>query len=1027
MTAADPDSAHGPAELEALLREAGWVRRLARRLAHDQAAADDVAQGTMALALERRPRSRGSLRPWLARVAVRLAQRQRRADARRQAREERAAKARGATSPASDELLERLEQQQRIAAEVRHLPEPYRGVLLRRFYEGQSPATIARATNTTPATVRSQIARGLERLREQCGRGRELHATLPFLLLAAGMEHSPWASLGAEILAMKSSLKVAAGTALVSAALLGTGLFTGLIGGDADTAHGALPTTLESTDEDAQPLEDTVQAETEPQRVEAGARDPETATRDDTEAATASPEQLLTNVTARVVDDTGQPLAGARLASIYSDGRPRGKGNFSESDAEGRVTLALADSGVRHWRTEVFPMVFAASSSGHATSFVVSTPRWHGATDLGDIALGPGGALIGIVVDAWSQPIPDAVLYAAEPLVTTDLGALRIAGPDTTIVRPRADSGADGRFVLSGIVPGRVRLWVHAKDHLWTITDPIEVDAGAARDRGTIVLEEVPVEQRITGVVLRPDGNPAANARIAFESNALMQEGSLTADGQGRFRLVPRGDAPVRAIARDATDRFGPSAVTTVRIGTEVELRLTEKRVIALLVTDPSGQPIERASVMPFIQSESGRMDGMDVIPGQDRIRTDADGRLQVPVPAETFLISGSKTGYDGRRLGPFEPKSAPAELTLELVPEPQIDGRVLAYGKPVAGMRISIAQRIPDFVPREAGFPIRFFNNRGGEIESGPHGRFQCPVDKEWTEITTLATGDAYATGETELTVAKGEGASGVVIEVTHGGVVTGTVLPPPGQSASGYVVAASRGDGFPVWTRADEDGRYRLEHLTPGAWRVEGRDREPAREVLSVANRPEDKEFNWNVGVVDGEEVQFDVDMRGLGDIELSGRFTIDGEPAQGWTAELVAPRETMQREARPAAELDRTGNFTLTARAGRYDLRLLGTLPGGVRVEVLREVQLEGTRREWDGTLTTGALSESVEGDHEEVRLVRGHYYEGDREITHAPVTAGHCDVRIPSGRSSLQTSAGMTDFGQAWQTLRMVDVP
>ncbi len=104
-----------PDEFDALLREAGWVRTLARRLARDQAAADDVAQGTLALALERRPGTRGSMRPWLARVVVRLTRRQRRGDARRQFREGRAAVVQSATSPGSDELLVRLEEQQRLA------------------------------------------------------------------------------------------------------------------------------------------------------------------------------------------------------------------------------------------------------------------------------------------------------------------------------------------------------------------------------------------------------------------------------------------------------------------------------------------------------------------------------------------------------------------------------------------------------------------------------------------------------------------------------------------------------------------------------------------------------------------------------------------------------------------------------------------------------------------------------------------------------------------------------------------------
>ena len=126
---------------------------------------------------------------------------------------------------------------------------------------------------------------------------------------------------------------------------------------------------------------------------------------------------MLTTVSGRIVDDAGAPLAGARLASIYSDGRPRGTGNFTATDEDGRFELALTDADVRHWETEVFPMVFAASMAGRATNFVLSTPRWHGETDMGEIELVPGGALTGIVVGAWGQAIDGAVVYAGEPVI----------------------------------------------------------------------------------------------------------------------------------------------------------------------------------------------------------------------------------------------------------------------------------------------------------------------------------------------------------------------------------------------------------------------------------------------------------------------------------------------------------------------------------------------------------------------------------------------------------------------------------
>ena len=1014
-----------PDEVHALLREAGWIRTLARRLARDQASADDVAQGTLALALERRPAVRGSLRPWLTRVAHRLARRQRRGDARRRSREALAATQRGATGPASDELLERLESQQRLAREVRRLPEPYRRVLLERYYEGRSPNEIALSSGTTPATVRSQLARGLERLRHQLGREHGLHGALPFLLLAAGSERSLLPRLGAEIVAMKSSKTLAASAVLASAALIYTGVQTGLFDREPEAASGAIAQGPAPFEEPVEPAPEVEDLEAAPQRLEADvAVDP--AWKATAASVQAAEEPSLTRLTGRIVDHEGVALAGARFASIYSDGRPRGEGNVVETDAEGRFLLALADDHVRHLRTEVFPMVFAASMKGRATNFVVSTPRWHAETDLGEVALEPGGALTGMVVETWGEAVPGAVVYAGDPVLTKDVDGLRISGPDTTIVRPRADTDESGRFVLDGLAPGKTRLWAHAEGRLWTISEPFEVFVGRSHSCGAIELEEVPDEQRISGLVLRPDGSPAGGAEIAFESQALMQEGSLSADSQGRFVLVPKGDGLLQVIARDAEGRHGPSLVTDVRIGMKVELQLTELRTVEVLVQDSDGEPLESAAVMPFITSESQWMDGMAVLPGQDWIRTDAEGHASVPVPAQDFLISSSMRGYEGLRLGPFEPANAPEELVFELVSEPKIEGRVLRYGEPVEGMRVMVAQRIPDFVPLEAGFPIRFFGSRYGSVESEADGSFACPVDPEWSEITVLATKEGYATGEVELSVEPGKGADGVAIEITDGGVLTGVLVPPPGQSPRSYVVAASRGDGFPEWTHPDENGRYRLEKLTPGPWRVEGRDREPVRDVLSVANRPEDKEFNWNVDVIDGEEVVFDVDMRGLGDIELSGQFLIDGEPAAGWTAELVLPLEASRREAVPAVELDSGGNFTMTARAGRYDLRLSGTIEGKVKIEALREIRLEGTQQRWDGNLTTGPLSESVEGDHDEARLVRGHYYEGDREITLLPIEGGRCEGRVPTGSSSFQISDGMSNFGELWRSLRMVEV-
>ncbi|MEE9392100.1 MAG: sigma factor [Planctomycetota bacterium] len=118
-------SPHNP-QLDALLAESGWVLQLAKRLTRDWAAAEDIAQSTLALALERQPDTKGSLRPWLAKVASRLARHRVRSDVRRQAREAQVSSSSrstaGLSSSSSDEVLMRFELHRDIAKRVDALP-----------------------------------------------------------------------------------------------------------------------------------------------------------------------------------------------------------------------------------------------------------------------------------------------------------------------------------------------------------------------------------------------------------------------------------------------------------------------------------------------------------------------------------------------------------------------------------------------------------------------------------------------------------------------------------------------------------------------------------------------------------------------------------------------------------------------------------------------------------------------------------------------------------------------------------------
>jgi RNA polymerase sigma-70 factor (ECF subfamily) len=153
--------------LDALLRESGWLTRLARALSADPHRAEEAVQETLVAALEHPGTPRRSLRGWLRAVLRSKLVQQGRADARRARREQESAAAR--PGPGPGDTLERLELQEVVARAVRALDEPYRSTLVARYLDELAPAAIARRDGVPVRTVHTRLVRGLARLRERLG------------------------------------------------------------------------------------------------------------------------------------------------------------------------------------------------------------------------------------------------------------------------------------------------------------------------------------------------------------------------------------------------------------------------------------------------------------------------------------------------------------------------------------------------------------------------------------------------------------------------------------------------------------------------------------------------------------------------------------------------------------------------------------------------------------------------------------------------------------------------------------------
>lgn len=149
--------------LEHLLQQASWIRGLAGRLVNDPNSAEDLSQETWLRALSTSPQLGQSPRPWLATVMRNSLRQRSRGDGRRRRREEQHSPAEA--SPAQEDLIERVEIQRTVSEAVLELSDPYRSVILLRYFEGLLPRQIADRNGIAISTVNTQLSRAIDQLR----------------------------------------------------------------------------------------------------------------------------------------------------------------------------------------------------------------------------------------------------------------------------------------------------------------------------------------------------------------------------------------------------------------------------------------------------------------------------------------------------------------------------------------------------------------------------------------------------------------------------------------------------------------------------------------------------------------------------------------------------------------------------------------------------------------------------------------------------------------------------------------------
>jgi RNA polymerase sigma-70 factor (ECF subfamily) len=618
-----------------------FLRSLARGLCFDPESAEDLIQETWLAALTSGMRLDRAPTPWLARVARNLAAENRVRSVRRGQREARAARARAKAAPSAEEVALRESARREAIDAVLSLHEPYRSVLLLRYYDDLPPRRVARIRGVPVETVRSQLRRGLAQVRERLDRahGGDRRSWALALLPLALPAYALVPTLTRAALGAKARLGAFAIVLVIGATL--AAVWSPELGGPRRAGPVAAPAEAPATTSAR-----AAPASAAPEDLAAGG----------TPAADAPAAELR----GLVLDPAGKVAPGARVIVHPSDVRAS-----VDPDAVAPPAVAVTagpDGRFVASLPEAAPLLgVVATLPSHAPAIVFDVEPGRDVV----LRLGERSFLPGLVVDADNRPVPGATVRAR-----TLVGA--VARETTTW------SDAAGRFAVENPeafgqaahtgIAGVVMVDVRAPGYAPLVALDQRFGARGAQDDLVLVLQR---GGQLRGrLVDAATGTPIAGAPVVLWSAAGLEMGFRAARGlvlENPWQSVPALEtatgldgafvfehAPCSGFGPSVYSLRGASGATLAAIvgampsgyaarfgevprrdegaALDVEIACSPAGAVRGRVIDASGRPVSGAAVRA-VRAGAPHAADAGMIPGFGgaRATTDATGAFMLP------------------------------------------------------------------------------------------------------------------------------------------------------------------------------------------------------------------------------------------------------------------------------------------------------------------------------------------------------------------------------------------------------------
>jgi protocatechuate 3,4-dioxygenase beta subunit len=261
-------------------------------------------------------------------------------------------------------------------------------------------------------------------------------------------------------------------------------------------------------------------------------------------------------ITGIVVDDHGQPVAGASVHTEHVTDNHMFTRGLVASDAAGKFTLkGVPFKGTLHIR----------ACKGAAVSDPDATVTSATASSLLRLVISADKAvtLQGECLDTAGQPVPGA-----------DVSITRLwTAVGRSVATEHSQTDSAGRFQIQGLFPSDTHeLRINADGHATFNRDSIEGAAGKTIDLGRLQL--LSTRGQIEGAVLDSHGKPLAGVQVLNQSYTR-EPSLLTTDASGKFCL--KGFLPGPAYVFATKDGYRFTGVRTQSGARDVTIKLLRK------------------------------------------------------------------------------------------------------------------------------------------------------------------------------------------------------------------------------------------------------------------------------------------------------------------------------------------------------------------------------------------------------------------------------------------------------------------